>query len=320
MPTRLIKLIILAFTLVAFPGNPICGDQPAPVDSDEQEILDGLPGARHGYADSAGVRIHYVTMGKGPLVVLIHGFPDFWFTWRKQMPALAKNYHVVAIDQRGYNRSGKPAGVDNYRMPILVADVAAVIQHFGQKKATIVGHDWGGAVAWSFAMSRPEMTQRLVILNLPHPNGLQRELANNPDQQKNSQYARDFQQPDAAKKLTAKGLAAWVKEPEARKWYVEAFERSSFDAMLNYYKANYPRSSTKSGTKSTSAPMLPKVKCPVLMFHGLDDKALLASGLNNTWDWVEKDLTIITIPGAGHFVQQDASDLVTRRLKSWLDD
>jgi pimeloyl-ACP methyl ester carboxylesterase len=106
------------------------------------------------------------------------------------MPTLAEKYQVVAIDQRGYNLSGQPKGVANYAMPKLVGDVAAVVKHFQQQKATIVGHDWGGMVAWQFAMNYPELTERLVILNLPHPNGLQRELANNPQQQKNSEYAR----------------------------------------------------------------------------------------------------------------------------------
>ena len=121
-----------------------------------------------GYADSGDVKIHYVTMGEGPLLVMIHGFPDYWYTWRAQMPALAKQFKVVAIDQRGYNKSGQPEGVQNYAMEKLVDDVKAVVEHFGRKQATIIGHDWGGAVAWSFAMGHPEMTDRLVILNLPH--------------------------------------------------------------------------------------------------------------------------------------------------------
>ncbi len=103
----------------------------------------------HGYAVSdGGVKIHYATLGKGPLVVMIHGFPDFWYSWRHQMAALAESFQVVAIDQRGYNLSDKPKGVEQYDMRLLVGDVAAVIRHLGRDKATIVGHDWGGMVAW----------------------------------------------------------------------------------------------------------------------------------------------------------------------------
>ena len=267
----------------------------------------------HGYADSNGVKIHYASLGKGPLVVMIHGFPDFWYSWRDQMEALSANYQVVAIDQRGYNLSDKPKGVENYDMMLLVGDVAAVIKHLGRDKAVIVGHDWGGIVAWTLAMAKPELVEKLVILNLPHPKGLRRELATNAQQQKNSQYARNFQKEDAHKMLTAQGLSGWVKDPEAKKKYIEAFNRSDFEAMLNYYKRNYPRE-----PYTDDASPMPKVKAPVLMIHGLNDQALLAGALNNTWEWLDKDLTLVTIPGAGHFVQQDASDMVTRTIRMWL--
>ena len=277
----------------------------------------------HGYADSDGVKIHYASLGEGPLVVMIHGFPDFWYTWRDQMDALSSDFKVVAIDTRGYNKSDKPEGVESYAMPLLVGDVAAVIRHLGRDQAIIVGHDWGGIVAWQFALNVPEMTSRLVILNLPHPNGLTRELRTNPQQYENSAYARAFQEktadaPDVffGRPMTPETISGWVRDPEARKRYIEAFERSDFTAMLNYYKANYPR--IEPGAAPPEAPALPKAKMPVLMFHGLNDQALLSDGLNNTWDWLEKDLTLVTVPGAGHFVQQDAGELVTKTMKWWL--
>jgi pimeloyl-ACP methyl ester carboxylesterase len=269
---------------------------------------------KDGYADSGGVKIHFVEQGKGPLLVLIHGFPDFWYTWRDQMPALAEHFHVVAIDQRGYNLSDKPDKVEDYAVPKLVGDVEAILRHFKQDKAVIVGHDWGGIVAWTFAMMHPEKTDRLIILNLPHPKGLARELANNPDQQKNSQYARNFQQPEAAKMVKVDMLITWVKEPEAREKYKEALGRSSMEGMLNYYKANYPRPPYKDERD------FPPVKCRVLMIHGLDDKALLPGALNDTWKWLEKDLTLVTVPHAGHFVQRDAAPLVTKTMVRWLTD
>ena len=269
----------------------------------------------HGYADSGGVKIHYAALGdkKNPLVVMIHGFPDFWYSFRDQMAALSPDYYVVAIDQRGYNLSDKPKGVENYDMRLLVGDVIAVIKHLGREKAIIVGHDWGGAVAWTLATYQPQFVEKLIIFNLPHLRGLSRELANNPAQQKNSQYARNFQQPDAHTKVTAEQLVFWVKDPEAKKKYIEAFNRSDFEAMLNYYKRNYPREPYKEDT----SPVV-KVKMPVLMIHGLDDWALLPGALNNTWEWLESDLTLVTIPKAGHFVQQDASEMVTRSMKMWL--
>ena len=268
---------------------------------------------KDGYAESKGVKIHYASIGSGPLIIMIHGFPDFWYSWRDQMAALSDRYQCVAIDQRGYNLSDKPKGVENYRMPLLVGDVAAVIQSLGRDKAIIVGHDWGGMVAWNFALMHPEMTDKLIILDLPHPRGLSRELAHNPEQQKNSQYARNFQQPDAASKVNAEGLARRITDPEAHAKYLEAFQRSDIEAMLNYYKANYPREPYLEDT----SPVV-KVQAPVLMFHGLKDTALLSGALNNTWDWVAQDLTLVTVPNAGHWVQTDASDLVSKTMKAWL--
>jgi len=290
------------------------------VQADQGDIFDKVT---HGYATSeGGVKIHYASLGQGPLVVMIHGFPDFWYSWRHQMAALSQKFQVVAIDQRGYNLSDKPKGVENYDMQLLVADVAAVVKHLGRDRATIVGHDWGGVVAWNVAMRMPQIVDNLVILNLPHPNGLARELRSNPEQIKNSEYARNFQRKAPSdptvffgRAMTPETLSGWVTDPAARKRYVEAFKQSDFEAMLNYYKRNYPR---EAGADTPAMPELPKVKMPVLMFHGLNDQALNANGLSGTWNWLEKDLTLVTVPGAGHFVQQDAADLVTSTMQWWL--
>lgn len=276
-----------------------------------------MQSVKHGYVDNDGVKIHYVTLGDGPLVLMVHGFPDFWFTWRHQMEVFSQQFQVVAIDLRGYNRSDKPKGVQNYAMRHLIGDVVAVIQHFEQKKAIVIGHDWGGAIAWQVAIRRPHLVEKLVVLSTPHPNGLARELASSSEQQRNSQYARDFQAEGAHKTLTANGLASWVKDPEARKLYLEAFERSDFEAMLNYYKASFPRQNSTSSANNPNQP--PKVQCSALVFFGLQDKALLPSGWNGTWEWIDNDLTMVSIPTAGHFVQQDAAEFVTRSLSMWLN-
>jgi epoxide hydrolase 4 len=269
----------------------------------------------HGYADSGGVKIHYASLGSGPLIVMIHGFPDYWYTWRAQMEVLAASYRCVAIDLRGYNLSDKPKGVDNYAMEKLVGDVAAVIKHLGQNKAILVGHDWGGAISWSFALTRPEMLEKLIILNVPHPRGFARELANNPLQQKSSQYAWNYQKEDAHLKVKAADLAFWVKDPEAKKKYIEAFEQSDLEAMLNYYKRSFAKKDSAAVQAKRDYPL---VKAPVLIIYGLKDKYVLPAGLNGTWEWLEKGLTLVTIPEAGHFVQHDAAERVTRTIEQWL--
>tara|TARA_B100000929_G_scaffold290099_1_gene282589 strand:+ start:477 stop:1367 length:891 start_codon:yes stop_codon:yes gene_type:complete len=279
--------------------------------STEQDLYGRV---EHGYADNNGVKIHYATIGSGPTIVMIHGFPDFWYGWRYQMEALANEYRIVAIDQRGYNLSDKPEGQDNYAMPLLVSDVVAVIRSLGEGKVVIAGHDWGGMVAWQTAINVPEIVERLIILNLPHPRGLMRELSKGEEQAANSQYARNFQQEGAHEVFTPEALAGWVSNPAARDLYIEAFKRSDFEAMLHYYKANYPRPPY---TEDTSP--LVKIQCPVLVIHGLEDQYLLAGALDRTWEWIDNDLTLVTIPGSGHFVQQDATEIVNRSILAWLN-
>lgn len=270
----------------------------------------------HRYADSGGVKIHYAYLkgpGAGaPLAVFVHGFPDYWYSWRNQMDAVAETHAVAAMDTRGYNLSGKPKGAENYDMKLLVADVLAVIRAEGRERAVVIGHDWGGAVAWSVAMYAPQAVERLVIVNLPHPMGLRRELASNAEQQKNSQYARDFQAEDSHTRISAEGLAKMAPEGVRAK-YEEAFRRSDLESMMNYYRRNYPRAPYKD-----EGPETPRVKCAVLQFHGLKDWALLPGALNDTWKWLDGEWTLVTIPEAGHWAHWDAAERVTRVLKDWL--
>lgn len=269
------------------------------------------------FANDDGVKIHYVAEGKGPLVVMIHGFPDYSETWAPLMKTLsADHYRAVALDLRGYNLSDKPVGVASYAMPLLVSDIAAVIKAEGRKSAIVIGHDWGAAIAWQVAITRPDLVDKLVILSVPHPTTFAREMATNVDQQKNSAYARNFQKEGAEKMLTAEGLAGWVKDPAEKPKYVEAFKRSDFAAMLNYYKANYPKGA---GADAPPPPAIPPIKGPVLVIHGMKDTALNAAGHSGTWDHVTGDTTILMVPTAGHFVQHDAEALVNRTIKDWLD-
>ncbi|MEM7307774.1 MAG: alpha/beta hydrolase [Planctomycetota bacterium] len=275
---------------------------------------DALP-VEHRYADNDGVRIHYALLGEGPTVVLLHGFPDYWYTWRHQIPALAAGHRVAAVDLRGYNRSDAPRGEAHYAMPHLVRDVLAVLKDLGVVSASIVGHDWGAAIGWELAMHVPTAVERLAVLSVPHPAGLLRELATNPEQREASRYAWDFQSVEAHRALTAERLAEWVQDPPARRRYVEAFERSDFQAMLHYYRQNYP---AEAGRPARPAVAPPPVRVPVLVVHGKDDAALRAAGHGGTWEWVHAEMNLLLLHGVGHFVQHEASERVTRALLDWL--
>jgi pimeloyl-ACP methyl ester carboxylesterase len=189
-----------------------------------------------------------------------------------------------------------------------------VLKHLGQDKAVIVGHDWGGRVAWGFAEKYPEKTQRLIICNLPHPRGIARERAHSNEQKINTAYAQRMREEGSHKNVTAEALARRIKDPQVRARYEEAFRRSDFEAMHNYYKQNYP-----APPYLEDASPIVKVKMPVLIFHGLEDKALMHGALNHTWEWLEKDMTLVTIPGVGHWVQDDAAEFVAGMMKAWLE-
>jgi len=269
---------------------------------------------QHKFADNQGVRIHYALTGTGPLVVFIHGFPDYWGSWHHQMQGLSTDHTVAAMDTRGYNLSDQPEGVENYDMALLIGDVMAVIKAEQREKAIIVGHDWGGAIAWAFAAAKPEMTDKLIIVNLPHLSGLARELMKeNSAQHKSSAYARLFQREDSHKGLNAQMLVGIVAPAtqELKEKYMEAFQRSSLESMMNYYRRNYPR-------EPYQVPALPKIQAPVLQFHGLDDTALLAPALNQTWEHLAKDWTLVTLPGVGHWAHHQAPDTVTDTMSWWL--
>src|SRR5206468_7188793 len=123
----------------------------------------------HGYATANGVRLHYAEIGAGPLVVLLHGFPQCWYMWHNQLPRLAERFHVIAPDMRGYNWSDKPAGVSSYQPDALSADIVSLLDALGHERAHIVGHDWGGAVAWHLGMFHSTSVDKLVVINAPHP-------------------------------------------------------------------------------------------------------------------------------------------------------
>src|SRR5256884_1517228 len=201
----------------------------------------------HAYADVNGVRLHYVTVGRGPLVMFLHGFPEFWYAWTAQLADFGRDHRAVAPDMRGYNLSSKPTDLAAYTMQHLVADVRALAEHLGAKTFILVGHDWGGVVAWAFAITHPERLEKLVIVNAPHPAVFERELRENPAQQEASRYMLTFRSAQAEQILAADDYArmlamftrvgAWFTD-EDRAQYVAAWsQRGALTGGLDYSPA-----------------------------------------------------------------------------------
>lgn len=291
---------------------------------------------RHEYAKVNRIRLHYVTAGNGRLILFVHGFPEFWYAWKNQLAEFGQDYLAVAPDMRGYNLSEKPAEVDRYRIKILVEDLRQLAEHLGHKKFTLVGHDWGGAVAWAFALYHPDCLEKLIIINAPHPAIFERELRENPAQQKASEYMLMFQRPREPEKtlsannyaflieaVLSEGLKQGYFTEEDRKAYLEAWSRpGALTGGLNYYRAAHIGPSAGEGQKATGN-FLPgvsslTVKVPTLVIWGEKDPYLLTGNLKELESFVP-DLTIRRIPDGSHWVIHEQPILVNTYIRDFIE-
>jgi pimeloyl-ACP methyl ester carboxylesterase len=274
--------------------------------------------------DVGEVRLHVVSDGPvegAKTVLLLHGFPEFWYSWRHQIEALAgAGYHVVVPDLRGYNLSDKPEGVQAYRLSRLAGDLDGLIAALGRERVHLVGHDWGASLAWYYAAERPERVERLAILNGPHPLIMTRALRTW-TQMRKSWHVFFFQLPRLPEWMVlregyiARGLRslavkqdAFTDEDLAR--YDEAMARpGAATATINWYRA-----AVRGGEVSTKA-----IGCPTLVIWGEGDPSLGPSLLDGL-DRLVTDLHLVRIPGAGHWVQQEAPAEVSRELLAFFRD
>ena len=297
----------------------------------------------HEYADVNGVRLHYARAGSGPLMVFVHGFPEFWYEWKYQIAEFAKDHTVVAPDMRGYNLSSKPADLSAYQMPALVEDLRALtsglMKSTGATKFTLVAHDWGGVVAWVFAAVHPDMLDRLVIVNAPHPTLFGRLLREDPDQQKASQYMLMFRSAEAEARLSANnyeqltrmvlgdGLRTGTVTAQDQKEYLSAWSQpGALTGGLNYYRAAQVGPPTAAAApaaagenNAAAAPAAPPlvVKVPTLVIWGEKDTALLTSNLNGL-DQVVERLTVKRIADGTHWVVRENAPEVNRLIREYV--
>jgi pimeloyl-ACP methyl ester carboxylesterase len=280
----------------------------------------GSTGLREGYADLAEARLHYVEAGEGPLVVLLHGFPEFWFSWRFQIePLVAAGFRVVAPDMRGYNLSSCPPEVAAYDTDRLAADVRDLIRERGAERALIAGHDWGAVVGWVTAMNHPEVVQRLAILNVPHPRRMLHGLRR-PRQLARSWYMFAFQVPWLPER--AARLRRWwglrVVFDEARPGaftsldidrYVEAWSHPGVaTGMINYYRAALRQSPRRAQAR------IRPVEAPTLVIWGEGDRHLGAELAEPERADVPNLERVVRLPEASHWVHHDEPERVSELL------
>ena len=294
------------------------------------------PPTSHEYANVNGQRLHYAKAGSGPLIVFLHGFPEFWYEWKHQIAEFSRDRTVVAPDMRGYNLSSKPAELSAYQMPNLVEDVRALANELmkstGGTKFTLVAHDWGGVVAWVFAALHPEMLDKLVIVNAPHPTIFGKLLSSDAAQQKASTYMLMFRSPEAEATLSANSyewltsavLGGGIKDgtvTEAdRKAYIEAWSQpGALTGGLNYYRSSGVGPPAAAAEAAAPAAALPSliVRVPTLVIWGEKDTALLPVNLEGL-DQLVPTLTVRRIPDGTHWVVREKAADVNRMIREFL--
>jgi len=288
------------------------------------------PEIRHDYAQLDGIRLHYAACGDRhrELVLLLHGFPEFWYSWQHQLPVLGREFHVVAPDLRGYNLSDKPSRVEDYRMEALVGDVVGLIKHFGVARAVIVGHDWGAAVAWATAQRFPDNVSRLVAMQVPAPGAWRANFSFH--QLLCSWYMFFFQLPRIPEwfasrndyqvidrtfreRLEQKGAFT---ETDIQRYKDAMRQPGALTAAINYYRANVGR--IMRGGRSEEKVRSKKISVPTLFIFGEKDFAIILNTVRGVGDYVNAYYQELRIPESGHWVQNEAVDKVNAALLEFL--
>ena len=274
---------------------------------------------REGYADIGDQRMHYVEAGHGPLVMLLHGFPEFWYGWRRQIEPLASaGFRVVAPDLRGYNLSSRPADVAAYEAGPLVADISGLIHERGADSALLVGHDWGGTVAWDTAMAQPDAVDRLVILNAAHPRKLSQGL-HHPEQLRRSWYFFFFATPDLPESVVQANHWHFFRHflrdakpaltPAETERYIQAWsQEGAATGMINYY-----RSSVRANQKQALAALRP-IQAPTLVIWGQRDRYLGQDLAEPDRDDVPNLAGVERLPDASHWAHHDEPERVNQLM------
>jgi pimeloyl-ACP methyl ester carboxylesterase len=268
-------------------------------------------------------------------IIFLHGFPESHRTWRDVAPALAKDFRVIAPDQRGFGTSDKPHGVEAYRTDRIIEDLIALADALDLERFTLVGHDWGGAIAWLAALRHPDRLSRLVIVNAPHPLVFQKSLFDDPAQRAASQYISAFRNPMMEQGLEAMGLETFFTKTfashadisllsdEERQAYLDDWSQpGALTAMLNWYRASeivVPKVGEEASAPAWTKAPFPRILVPTLVLWAMRDTALLPVQLDGLHDLVA-DLRLVTIPDAGHFVPWEQPETVASAILDFMHE
>ena len=288
---------------------------------------------RHGYAQVGDVRLYYAECGndENELVILLHGFPEFWYSWRHQLPVLGERYHVVAPDMRGFNLSDKPSRVEDYRIELLVDDVLGIIKHFRKSRAAIVAHDWGAGVAWAIAQRHPEAVTKLAALQVPLPAAWRANMTF--AQLRHSWYmfffqlpripewwasAHDFARVEKMYRQTSVRPHAF-NDDDIEVYKAALRQPGALTGSLNYYRANVFRSLFRRGIE-TPREGRGRVRVPTLFIYGEQDVAVIPSTVRDLGRFIDAPYRELRIPDSGHWVQNEAVSEVNAALLEFLGD
>ncbi len=301
----------------------------------ERIIKNKFPQFKTEYAEVNNVKLHFVKAGpeEGELIVFLHGFPQFWYMWREQLLEFSKDYLVVAPDMRGYNLSSKPKEIKQYHLKYIIEDLRALVEdHLGRSKFILVGHDWGGVVAYPFASIYPNLVKKLIIINAPHPNVFAKLLAENKSQQSSSQYILNFRSNKAEDSLSANNYSLLLNiittsdmkfTDDDRQIYIEAWSQpGALTGGLNYYRASrlIPPSQEKKKSQVMDEtlkinPIL--INIPTLVIWAEGDTALTVHNLDGLDEFIP-ELTIKRIPNGSHWVINEQSDKVNTLIRDFI--
>ena len=301
----------------------------------EEIIKRKYPQFKSEFAEVNNIKLHYVKAGPedGKLIVFLHGFPQFWYMWRDQLLGFSKDYLAVAPDMRGYNTSSKPEGIEQYQPQHMIEDLRALVEdHFGRKKFILVGHDWGGVVAYPFVSMHPDLVEKLVIINAPHPNVFGKLLSKNKDQQSSSQYVLFFRSKNAEGALSANNyqnlfnvvVTSEMKfDDDDRQIYRDAWSQpGALTGGLNYYRAGGLRPPSQGENISELAgeelvTNIVIIKVPTLVIWAEKDTALTVHNLEGLDEFVP-DLTIKRIPEGSHWIINEQPDKINSLIRDFI--